>query len=264
MSTKAPQTPGPVAEDVRRKIVEDISAGRLRPGDRLGSERDLATGFGVSRSTLRQVLAALEQAGIVRRLPGRSGGTFVSHAKVDRDLRRVDGLPAYLQQQGYAAGSRVLSTALATADGSTRAAMGLSAGALVHEIVRLRLADGSPISLEHCRLRAELFPDLLEQPLGGSIYELLDKRYGVAPTESEERIEVVLATPYEAELLGVAEAAPLLSITRATKDQHGRPFEFSHDLFRADRTRITVSSLGRGLRSATRREGNIVELRTGA
>lgn len=264
MSTGAPQTPGPVAEDVRRKIVEDISIGRLRPGDRLGSERDLAMEFGVSRSTLRQVLAALEEAGMVKRLPGRSGGTFVGHAKVDRDLRRVDGLPAYLQQQGYSAGTRVLSTALATADGTTRAALGLPGGALVHDIVRLRLADGSPISLEHCRLRAELFPDLLEQPLGGSLYELLDERYDVAPSESEEQIEVVLATPYEAELLGVAEAAPLLSVTRTTKDQHGTPFEFSHDLFRADRTRITVSSPGRGLRGAGRRDGTIVELRTGA
>jgi GntR family transcriptional regulator len=201
---------------------------------------------------------------MVKRLPGRSGGTFVGHAKVDRDLRRVDGLPAYLQQQGYSAGTRVLSTALATADDTSRAALGLPHGALVHDIVRLRLADGSPISLEHCRLRAELFPDLLEQPLGGSLYELLDERYDVAPTESEEQIEVVLATPYEAELLGVAEAAPLLSVTRTTKDQHGRPFEFSHDLFRADRTRITVSSPGRGLRGAGRRDGTIVELRTGA
>src|SRR3546814_4425449 len=41
----------------------------------------------------------------------------------------------------------------------------------VVEIQRLRLADGSPISLELAQFPADAFPGLLEQQLGGSIYE---------------------------------------------------------------------------------------------
>ena len=36
---------GPVAEDVRRRIVAMLDAGTLRPGDRLGSEREMAEQF---------------------------------------------------------------------------------------------------------------------------------------------------------------------------------------------------------------------------
>jgi GntR family transcriptional regulator len=258
---ESPLAGSPVAEEVRRKILADISEGRLIPGQKLGSERELAQGLGVSRATLRQALAALGQAGIVRRVQGRAGGTFVAHAKVDRDLSRVDGLPAYLHRQGFAAGSRVLATALVRPDDVTRTALGLAEDALVHDIVRVRLADSSPISLEHARLPADLFPDLLERQLGGSLYELMESVYDVRPSESEERIEVVAATPYEAEVLDVARDAPLLSVTRVTRDDRGRLFEFSHDLFRADRTRVTVHSAGRGLSADARREGDIVELR---
>jgi GntR family transcriptional regulator len=252
---------GPVAEEVRRRILADITSGVYPPGARLGSERELAASLGVSRSTLRQVLAGLTQAGIVRRLPGRSGGTFVGHAKVERDLSRIAGLPSYLSAQGLRAGSRVLSTALLVPDDATGVALGLDGGDLVVDIVRLRLADGAPLSLDHTRLPAARFPDLLEQPLGGSLYELLEARYGVRIAESEERLEFMAATPQEAAILGVAKDAPLISVTRTARDADGAIVEYSHDLFLADRTRILVHSSGQGIRSEAQRNGHIVELR---
>ena len=51
---------------------------------------------------------------------------------------------------------------------------------------------------------------------------------------------MVLAGDDEAAVLDVALSAPLLSITRTTCAADGEPFEHSHDLFRADRTAITV------------------------
>jgi len=251
------------AERTRRRLVELIASGSLRGGQRLGAERDLAVEFGVSRSTLRRALGALEQDGQIRRVPGRGGGTFVTATKVDRDLSRIVGVPALLRDQGFLAGSRVLSASVVVADAVTARALALEPGAFVHDVVRIRLADGSPISLEHARFPADRFPDLLEQSLGGSIYELLGQRYGMVPAQAEERIEVREATPNEAQILGVAAGAPLLEITRTTRDGDDRAVEFSHDLFRADRTSVTVRTRGAGgaavsLRSPGRR---VVELR---
>ena len=45
-------------------------------------------------------------------------------------------------------------------------------------------------------------------------------------------------------VLDVPAGAPLLAITRTTTDPGGVPFEFSHDLFRGDRIRITVRTPG--------------------
>jgi len=231
---------GPAAEEVRRRLLDQIGRGQLRPGERLGAERDLALDLGVSRSTVRAALATLEAEGVVRRVPGRGGGTFVHQRKVDRDLSQVVGVPALLREQGMTAGSRIVSTSMVAADETTRAALGIGSGAYVFDVVRIRLADGTPISLEHVRLPADRFPGLLDQPLGGSLYELLEERYGTAPGEAVEHIEVVPAGEDEASILGVEPGAPLLSISRTTRDDDGLPFELSHDLFRADRTTITV------------------------
>jgi GntR family transcriptional regulator len=256
---------GRTPEEVRHALAEQISAGRLRPGQRLGAERSLAAELGVSRATLRQALAVLAESGVVRRVPGRGGGTFVSKGKIERDLSRVVGVPALLRSQGVVAGTRVMSARLSEPDESAAQALGLRAGDLVIDLVRIRLADGSPISVEHAMLPADRFPGLLELPLGGSVYELLAEHYGARPKEALERIEVVPASPDEAMVLDVETGAPLLSITRTTTGTGDEPIEFSHDLFRADRTRIVVRTPGPGgVARASRGRGRVIELRSQA
>ena len=232
-------------EELRRRIVADINAGV--PGTKLGSERDLAEHYSTSRSSLRQMLAALEEAGLVHRVIGRSGGIFISHTQVQRSLSDVVGVPAFLANQGYVAGTSVLSTKITTPDRITQKALRVGASDFVVEIQRLRLADGSPISLELAQFPAEAFPGLLERQLGGSLYEILESDYGLVTSRAEERIEAVNATRDEASLLAIKTGAALLLITRITYDEGDAPYEFSRDLFRGDRTRLAVTVHGRGI-----------------
>jgi GntR family transcriptional regulator len=206
----------------------------------------MAERYGVSRSTLRAALDALESVGAVRRVPGRSGGTFVAERKVERDLTSLASLPSYLRRQGFESGARVLSTTTAEADAETAEALAIPIGSVVFEIMRIRLADGEPISYERARFPAAQFPGLLDHPLGGSLYALLESVYGVVPDEAEERIEIVSASATAARVLGVRRSAPVVSIARVTVDAEGQPFELSHDLFRADRVRIVVRARAAG------------------
>jgi GntR family transcriptional regulator len=233
------------AEELRRRIVAELNAGA--PGAKLGSERELAERYGTSRSSLRQVLAALEEAGLVDRVIGRAGGIFISHGQVQRSLSDVVGVPAFLANQGYIAGTRVLSTKITVPDRTTQQALRIGPEDFVIEIQRVRLADGSPISLELAQFPAEAFPGLLERELGGSIYEILETHYGLVTSRADERIEAVNATPEESTLLGIKQRSALLLITRIAYDQHGAPCEFSRDLFRGDRTRLAVTARGRGI-----------------
>lgn len=231
---------GPAAIAIRDRLRHEIAAGELSPGQRLGAEREIAQRLEVSRSTVRSALSDLERSGAVRRVRGRAGGIFVAQRKIERDLTSLAGLPAYLRRQGFQSDARVISTATVEADGDVAAALGLAAGALVLEVVRVRLADNEPISLERATFPASQFPDLLDRSLSGSLYELLQTHYRLEPGEAEEQIEVVAAGAAEARLLGVPRGVPLVAIARTAWSTDGVAFERSHDLFRGDRVRIVV------------------------
>lgn len=239
-----------VAERLRRELEEEIDSGRLQAGEKLESERVLAETRGVSRGTLRRALAALEEAGLVRRVQGRGGGTFVTRRMVERDTTGIEGVPRYLAKQGYQAETTILGTKLTPAQGRVTEALKLRENSWVYAIRRLRLADGSPFSLDQAYFPADVFPGLLDQPLGGSLYRLLETQYGVTAHNAEERIEVVRATAEESQLLSVATGDPLLLVRRTTFDGNDRPIEFSSDLFRADRTRIHTRTPGLGIRAS--------------
>lgn len=64
-------------EQVEAQIREAIMSGTFRRGDKLPSETALAEQFSVSRTTVREALRALAEAGLVSKIPGVAGGSFV-------------------------------------------------------------------------------------------------------------------------------------------------------------------------------------------
>ena len=65
-----------IYEDVVSQIHELITDGRLKAGDQLPSERELAETFKVSRTSVREALRALETQGLMVTRTGM--GTFVA------------------------------------------------------------------------------------------------------------------------------------------------------------------------------------------
>jgi GntR family transcriptional regulator len=221
-------------------LAGQISAGRLVPGDRLAAEQDLAAWFGVSRMTLRHALGELARRGLVTKAVGRRGGTFVAAPKLEQDLTTLAGFSEQLRRGGMVAGARVLSATQRPASPAAAAALGMAADDLVVQVRRLRLADGKPIAVEHSQFPAAQFPGLLECPLDGSLYELLEVKYGQRPHRARESLEPVTAGLREAGELGVPQGAPLMLVERTAYARCGLPIEFARDLFRGDRTRVVV------------------------
>ena len=68
---------------VEEQIREAILAGDFAPGEKLPAETELAQQFGVSRPTVREALGALVAAGLIRKIPGVGGGSFVNSVTPD-------------------------------------------------------------------------------------------------------------------------------------------------------------------------------------
>jgi GntR family transcriptional repressor for pyruvate dehydrogenase complex len=70
-----------IYEEIVRQVKAMIAEGRLKGGDRLPPERDLAEKFVVSRTSVREALRALESLGLVEIRPGE--GTFIRQMSVE-------------------------------------------------------------------------------------------------------------------------------------------------------------------------------------
>lgn len=66
------------ADQVEQRLTEAIRSGVLVEGERLPSEPELASGFGVAVVTVREALTGLRAQGLVTTSRGRGGGTFVA------------------------------------------------------------------------------------------------------------------------------------------------------------------------------------------
>jgi GntR family transcriptional regulator, transcriptional repressor for pyruvate dehydrogenase complex len=72
------------------QLATAIRLGVFPTGTVLPPERDLADRLGVSRATLREAMAALREAGMVRTTRGRGGGTVVAYEAVSPAYARED------------------------------------------------------------------------------------------------------------------------------------------------------------------------------
>ena len=67
-----------LSEAVENTIKDMVLNGELKPGERLPTEKEMCSQFGVSTVTVREALRGLESFGCIERRRGRGGGVFVS------------------------------------------------------------------------------------------------------------------------------------------------------------------------------------------
>lgn len=77
--------------EVAGQIESQVKNGKIKPGERLPSERDLAVKFDVSRPTIREAMIALEIAGLVEIRTGR--GIYVVQQRLAHELEVRDEGP---------------------------------------------------------------------------------------------------------------------------------------------------------------------------
>ena len=216
------------------RLAADIAAGRLKAGDQIPPERSIAETHGASRMTVRQALRHLAERGIVQARAG--AGTFVGARPIQQELSTLTGFTEEMQRQGRRAESVLVEAVSGVADVDTAQALGLSPGASVWRISRIRLADGAPVALETTEIDAAATPGLLERAdfARASLYATLRAAYGIHPCTAEQTLAAACAEPSTALPLRLEPGAPVLRLTRCTRDAEGRAFEFVRSVYRGD------------------------------
>ena len=223
----------------RQQVLDLIE--RLGIGNAIPSERQLSSDLGVSRLTVRAALDDLAREGyVVRR---RGSGTYVQHPKVSQDLT-MTSFSEDMRRRGLEPGSRTLSLTTTLAGARLGRFLQVSPSERILVAKRLRLADGEAMAIETLHIPEALAPGLTPQSLDGSLYELLQDRYGIVIASGTQVIEPTVTNEEESAALGVPLHSPAFLFERTSRDLHDRTIEFVHSVYRGDRYRI-VTELNR-------------------
>ncbi|MDI6870645.1 MAG: GntR family transcriptional regulator [Bacillota bacterium] len=223
--------PIPLYYQLKEIIRQAIEEGELKPGSPIMTEEELQARYEVSRTTVRQAIGALVAEGFVRRERGR--GTFVSEPKHREVLPRLMSFSEEMTAAGVRHGTRVLEARLAAPPKAIAARLNLGPDEQTLVVKRIRLVDDQPLSIMVSHIPASLGVNPAED-FSGSLYRLLEEKYGIMITEAEQQIGAVAADAYAAKVLNVKEGYPLLYIDRVTFSGD-RPIEHVRCLYRADR-----------------------------
>lgn len=223
----------PLYAQLARQIESMIRSGVLKPGELLPSEPELCETLGISRSTVRQSFAHLEEEGYVVRRRGK--GTYVSSPKLLRPLSRLCSFTRQMADLGVGCRSIVLEFEKVGGD-DEGVPFGISSDA--YKIVRLRLTDDKPFMIDTAYLPVYLAPSLTRHALEGrSLYDVIEEMTGNIPYRAHESYEVVKINKNEARLLET-DAKTAFLVRRVTKLKSGALFEEATMLIRGDRCRL--------------------------
>jgi GntR family transcriptional regulator len=218
------------ADALRKRIGEGWQV-----GDRIPAEPKLCEEFGVSSITMRRAVGTLVAEGLLVRLQGK--GTFVS-----ADHAIVQGPPdltSFTQDmvtRGWGSTSRVVGITIGPGSADTSLRLGVSAGAALTRIERVRLADGLPIAIQIAYLPSIAFPSLERFDFGrDSLYDVLRIHYGVKASAATETYRASTATAPEASMLEVEPGSPVFRAKRLTVDSLGNHIELVESVIRGDR-----------------------------
>ena len=229
----------PLYYQLKQIMAEKIKTGEWEPDNLVPSERELTEVYQVSRATVRQAIAELVNEGLLYRKQGK--GTFVARPKLERSLRSLYSFTHSTKAMGLNPTSRVLKQEVVDPQEEVRQILNLKPGQKILKLDRVRLANDEPLLLESTHIPEELCPGLVSEDLaGGSLYDLLTRRYHYDVSRAKESLEPILIDSYTADLLQVQRHKPAFAIERVAFTAENQPVEYTKAIARGDRLRYIV------------------------
>jgi GntR family transcriptional regulator len=207
-----------IAETLRRELRGE--------GERIESEHQLCSRFGVSRPTIRQALDVLVQEGLLYRHAGR--GTFSTpSAAGDRRLRVIGSLGDMIAL-GDETWFKILTRETLRLAPNIAQALRLPPGSWAYQIVGVRHADTGPFQHVTTYVPPAIGRSLEHEDLSKtSILATIERHVGVPVKYMEQIIDAALAPRRVAELLQIRPRSPILCFERTYFAVAGEAIEYA-------------------------------------
>lgn len=217
----------PLYDQIERNLRDLIINGRLKPGQAVPGEWDLAGRYGVSRLTVRRAVDELVRQNWLERKHGV--GTFVRQPTMASIAAGKLSFTEQMRAIGREPSSKFISQRVVAATDKIARALHIQEGDPIIEITRVRLADNVPILLETACLSTARFPMLENHDWSknASLYKVLGEEYQINISAMDHTINPVTLTETEARYLKAAAGAVALLSQIIAYTTDGVPVEYA-------------------------------------
>jgi GntR family transcriptional regulator len=219
----------------KHRQLRELLIGMVVPGQAIPSERDLMATYGVSRATVRKAIDPLVADGLLQRTHGL--GTFAVRPRLETNLH-LASFSQDMRRRGLTPSTQVVSISLDQPPAEAAECLGLAASEQAWHLIRIRLANNSPIAHEDAWYPVGLLPDLDQQDLiNGSLYEILGQYYGLWIDSAQQTVWSETADTDLARQLSAPLHTPLM-VFRRRSSASGLPVEYVVSRYRGDRYQV--------------------------
>lgn len=222
----------PVYRQLLRQIISMIQSGELGNGYSLPSERTLAEALKLSRTTIRRCYDELREQDYIS-THGRAGVIVKAPPRINPEIGRLKGFTEEMREIGMEPSTQLLEQRVVS-DRAIAAIFKRPPTARFLKLVRLRLADGIPMTREIAWYDLTLAPSLTHWDVSGSAYAFLQAQCGLVLAHGEQTIEAAMSNADEMEAFGFTEPGPCLLLKRRTYANNGQMAEYVEGTFRGD------------------------------
>lgn len=227
-------SPVPLYYQLTNLIDEMINSGVYSPGELIPSENLLCKQFEISRTTVRQAIQELVNGGKLVRTQGR--GTYVNAARIEKPTYRLSGFTQDMKELGLVPNSKTLQFAPLMPPRHVSEALRLEENEAAIILERLRFAGKDVMGVDVSYFSFKRFMKLLNMNFeNNSLYQTLEKEFGVIPIRSKDYVEAHRCPREIADLLEISSGDPILFLREIVYDQDDIPFELGESYYRADR-----------------------------
>jgi len=226
-------------------LKELIEAGRYQRGEQLPSEVELAKMCEVTRATVRQAISELTAIGLLRKEKGT--GTFVAEpapVTLRHKLERIASFGEILSDSGVAEKTIVLNKSVENASAEIASALLLGDNARVIVVKRVRSGNGIPFIYEESHLPYDIFKDILNLDLTGSMYKIISEHFNIVLARCKQTISAVNLEEKIARILKLPTRSAAIFLESLTFDENSMPVEMLYSYHRGDKYKLEIE-LGR-------------------
>lgn len=230
-----------LSQKVKCEIMDFIHSTGLGPHDALPAESELTDILSVSRYTVREALALLEQEKIIYKKQGK--GTFLRRlpSTIETGLERLESVTDMIRKSGLEANTRWLGVRVHLPSLDMQRKLQIGEEDEVVTYARLRTANGEFAAYCVDTIPLRLMRYVPENFEGESLMSFLAREMDIVMETAVAYVEACGIPEEIKPLVDVEGLQHLLMLQQTHHDEHERPIVFSYDYFNPELVRFKIN-----------------------